>query len=223
MTNTDKTKFHHTTFENIPSVKRNKVLKVAAEALASAGLAGARMKDIAQLAGISYGSLYNYFPTRDDMIRTIIRQGRELQEAIFKDVQQTDLGFFAQLEDVMFRVQVLSQQHPALIAIWVELSHSYNARFADDMMALEADGIAFWRSLIAKRHNELNGKLSMESAVFLLDNTMSRLLTAGISSVQRQRMCLLFQHQHDSSHQDTLPSDIQVRASLMKMFRDIFA
>ncbi|MEJ2416267.1 MAG: TetR/AcrR family transcriptional regulator [Exilibacterium sp.] len=225
------TKYYNRTFEKIPQQKRLKVLKIAARELASAGLSGARMKDIANQAEISYGSLYNYFPTRDDMIRTIIQEGRSLQEAIFAEARGLSGDFFAILEKILIQTQNLSREHPALIAIWVEVSHSYNERFAADVMDLENDGIKFWKHMLLTgvESGDLSPQTNLAAAAFLIDNAISGLLKSCISSVQHQRLKLFFEpplcaeiDKPGTNIQGKEQADDQfIRDSLMAMFRTL--
>ena len=213
-----KNRYHNSTFENIPEQKRLKVLKIVATELASAGLTGARMKEIARTAEVSYGSLYNYFPTKDDMIRTTIQEGRVLQEQILTDFRKSNQSFFEKLEMIIERTQQMARESPEMIAVWVELSHSYNARFADDIMDLEEDGAHFWLSLIeaAVQSGELDKQTDIQGAAFCIDNALSALLKSDVSSVQTKRMTMFFK---EPGSRKRNVDDSRVRNSLMKTFR----
>ena len=51
---------------------RRDILEAAARAFAARGLVGATMEDVAQEAGYSVGSLYNYFDSKDDIYQSLI-------------------------------------------------------------------------------------------------------------------------------------------------------
>lgn len=62
-------------FENIREEKMNLIMNVALELFADEGFHGTTISKIAQEAGISKGLLYNYFESKDDLIRKIIYSG----------------------------------------------------------------------------------------------------------------------------------------------------
>lgn len=58
-----------------------KVLLEAAErTLGSRGLAGTTTRTVARLAGVSVGSLYQYFPSRDGLLQAVLRGRMEREE-----------------------------------------------------------------------------------------------------------------------------------------------
>lgn len=71
------------------------ILEAAARILESLGFAGFNTNAVAELAGVSIGSLYQYFPSKDALIVELIRCERaELSKRIVEAIQQhetTDL------------------------------------------------------------------------------------------------------------------------------------
>lgn len=199
------TSYHNPTFDNISQAKRDKVLAVAAAALASEGLASARMKDIAKAAGVSYGSLYNYFPTRDAMIRCIILEGKALQEALLANIAASAASFFDDLANMIEQVQAMSIAHKSLIAIWLELSQSCHARFVDDIVELENAGIVFWKARLAKaiEKGEVTPAIGIAAAAHIIDSLISSLLATHVSPIQAQRIDALYPDLVGHEHRDT--------------------
>ena len=56
-----------------PAERPEEILEAALEVFAEQGLAGARVEDIAGRAGISKGTLYLYFPSKDEVFREALR------------------------------------------------------------------------------------------------------------------------------------------------------
>src|SRR5262245_35161324 len=56
-----------------PAATRERILDGAARALARHGLAKLGMQDVSQQAAVSRGTLYRYFPNRDDLLTTLAR------------------------------------------------------------------------------------------------------------------------------------------------------
>ncbi|CAI3159264.1 HTH-type transcriptional regulator RutR [Acinetobacter oleivorans] len=67
------------------------ILEAAARILESLGFAGFNTNAVAELAGVSIGSLYQYFPSKDALIVELIRRDRaELSNRIVEAIQQHD-------------------------------------------------------------------------------------------------------------------------------------
>jgi AcrR family transcriptional regulator len=50
------------------------IVSAALRLFAANGLAATRLEDVAKAAGISKGSIYRYFPTKEDLFRAVVRQ-----------------------------------------------------------------------------------------------------------------------------------------------------
>lgn len=53
-------------------VYRDAILEAAAEVLVERGYVGTRMQDVAAAAGLAIGTLYNYFPGKDDLVGSLL-------------------------------------------------------------------------------------------------------------------------------------------------------
>ena len=58
---------------NDGSAKRRQIMEGARQVFLSAGFDGASMNDIARAAGVSKGTLYAYFDSKDELFEAIIR------------------------------------------------------------------------------------------------------------------------------------------------------
>jgi AcrR family transcriptional regulator len=56
-----------------PAERPEEILEAALEVFADQGLAGARVEDIAARAGVSKGTLYHYFPSKDELFQEAVR------------------------------------------------------------------------------------------------------------------------------------------------------
>ncbi|HKS71491.1 MAG TPA: helix-turn-helix domain-containing protein, partial [Ktedonobacterales bacterium] len=57
--------------------QRRRILGAAERVFARKGLAAAKMSDIAQAAGVSYGLVYHYFATKEEIFGALIVRGLE--------------------------------------------------------------------------------------------------------------------------------------------------
>jgi AcrR family transcriptional regulator len=57
-----------------PEDRPEQIIKAALEVFGERGLANARLQDIAERAGVSKGTIYLYFPNKEELFREMIRQ-----------------------------------------------------------------------------------------------------------------------------------------------------
>ncbi len=57
-----------------PQDRPEQILKAALHVFGESGLANARLQDIAERAGVSKGTIYLYFPNKEELFREMIRQ-----------------------------------------------------------------------------------------------------------------------------------------------------
>jgi AcrR family transcriptional regulator len=57
-----------------PGDRPREILRAALEVFGEQGLAGARIDDIARRAGLSKGTLYHYFPSKEALFRALVRE-----------------------------------------------------------------------------------------------------------------------------------------------------
>ncbi|EHU2107847.1 TetR/AcrR family transcriptional regulator [Acinetobacter baumannii] len=85
------------------------ILEAAARILESLGFAGFNTNAVAELAGVSIGSLYQYFPSKDALIVELIRRERaQLSNHIVEAIQQHDT---ADLKEKLKLIIQAAEQH----------------------------------------------------------------------------------------------------------------
>jgi AcrR family transcriptional regulator len=115
-----------TSLRRMPSQRRSRerverILNCAATLIADSGSDAMRMSEVARMAGISIGSLYQYFPDKSAIIRTLAErynaQGRACIEAGLADVGTMDelCEAFARLIDTYHEI---FRGEPVMRDIW---------------------------------------------------------------------------------------------------------
>jgi AcrR family transcriptional regulator len=110
----------------VPTQRRSRerverILAIATELIAAGGSDALRMSEVAERAGISIGSLYQYFPDKASIIRTLAEgynaQGRACVEGELAPVQTE-----AELETALLRITdkyyAMFLEEPAMRDIW---------------------------------------------------------------------------------------------------------
>ncbi|QKK31761.1 TetR/AcrR family transcriptional regulator [Rhizobium indicum] len=110
----------------IPSQQRGrerfeKILAVAAELIESHGSDGLKMSEIVEKAGLSFGALYQYFPDKTSIIRTLAERFNEegrrcVEEELAKVTDATALqGALANIVDEYY---AFFRREPVMRDIW---------------------------------------------------------------------------------------------------------
>src|SRR6478752_3886523 len=60
-------------WRRLPEDRPRQILTAALEVFGERGLAAARLEDIAKRAGLSKGTIYLYFPNKEELFREVIR------------------------------------------------------------------------------------------------------------------------------------------------------
>lgn len=187
-------RYHTATFENIPAEKRERILRAASRVLGRDGIGGARMADVASEAGVSHGSIFSYFPTKDDMVRAVIARGMDLQAERFAASDDEGASFAATVRAVFRSAWDEASAEPELISLWLSLSLAENARFAEAILPLERDSTERWLRVVArgKASGEIDDGVDERVAAYLLDALAAQLMKSRASVLERAKLELFF-------------------------------
>ena len=170
--------YHKKTFEHIPEEKRRRILAAAISEFANKGFDNANINRIAGKAGVSVGSLYKYFNTKQDLFLTAVHHGIFLLEDTIGPLSQADMDVKAKLEQVIRAVQASSRQLGDLIRLYNEMTSENNAelvrRLSQDMETFSA---AVYTQVIRQAQEEglLRSDADPRMFAYLLDNLFMNL------------------------------------------------
>jgi AcrR family transcriptional regulator len=139
------------------NAKRRQIMDGARTVFLAAGFDGASMNDVARAAGVSKGTLYVYFESKEQLFEALIREERRQQaerltELPFesRDVRGVLLKFGCQLIEMMSRPDTLAHirtviaaagKFPQLGRAFFEAGPCFGAnRLADYMHRMNAEG-----------------------------------------------------------------------------------
>ena len=102
-------------WRRLPEERPRQILDAALAVFAERGLAAARLDDIAKRAGLSKGTIYLYFPNKEELFREVIRhsviafieQGEARMEELHDPLQALDawmVGYWEWLSSPVFPV-----------------------------------------------------------------------------------------------------------------------
>ncbi|MDO5025761.1 MAG: TetR/AcrR family transcriptional regulator [Trueperella sp.] len=160
-------------FRNLSEQKALRILESAAAEFANHGYEHANTNRVAENAGISVGSLFNYFPTKENLFRHIVYTGSTLIMGQMKSVIDGDKSIWQRLEDLLWRVVESSQAMPQLVQLYHEVTSTGNrAMVAPVATDLEGYTANSYKQLIiaAQQSGEVRAELDPTLTAFLIDN-----------------------------------------------------
>lgn len=121
------------TFKNIPKEKRQRFLDEAALLFAEKGYAGADMGELARRAGVSKGSIYNYFESKEDLFLFVCNDNlSRSREAIYGSMDPS-WDIYRQIAHIFTRgVQFISER-PEFLVIYLSMTSPGMDQFAQSL------------------------------------------------------------------------------------------
>ena len=188
-----KTRFHRKTFDRIDPERREMILRVAISEFASKGYAATGINELARKAGISIGSLYSYFASKEDLFLAVIDIGSATLVKELSDVDPS-AGFFACFEALLWKARAAADRYPELDQIYLDSTTqgmaSLAARLSNRLEAVTAD---LYRSMFAagKASGEIRQDVDAGYAAFCLDNLVVMFQFAYSGDYYRDRMRIM--------------------------------
>ncbi|MCC9609313.1 TetR/AcrR family transcriptional regulator [Blastopirellula sp. JC732] len=84
-----------------PTDRKDSILRAAASLCAKHGIAETNLRQIAQGAGVSNGTLHYHFPSKDELIETLILRAVEPLGRAAAEIAEADGDPFAQLQQIV--------------------------------------------------------------------------------------------------------------------------
>ncbi|MGO8693203.1 MAG: TetR/AcrR family transcriptional regulator [Rectinemataceae bacterium] len=178
-------------FERIPEDKRRRVLDSAKRAFAAKGFAGTNVNLVAEAAGISVGSLYQYFRTKDDLFLALIDEFHLLLESTLNEIFASESSFFGRVEAVLRAAVRSSLEDPDLVRLYIACTTDELA-FLSERLSNRIEGIAsdLYRSMVreAQERGEIDGSADPATTAFCLDDIFLIVQFSFGSDYYRERL-----------------------------------
>lgn len=168
-----KTEFHKETFSKISEEKRDRVLTTAISEFANLGYGATSINTIAKKAGISIGSLYSYFESKEHLFLALVEKGYELLERAIQDVHAEEGTFWEKLERLFYVAYDYSKKHPDMNKLYLNLANENLAPMIEKSTErLEQCFQEVYATMIREglEKGELSKDLDIPMAMFTIDN-----------------------------------------------------
>ena len=176
-------------FDNLPPKKREKVMRGIICELASSGIDGCNVRTIAKRIGLSHGSLFHYFASKDDMVHAIIQEGVRLQKEAFDRSAAPEGNFYQQLETLFHTAVNYARSNREIISIWMELSQPCQARFTRHTLEMERESIRALKKMVeeARESGLIKKEIDPAAAAYIIDSLLANLLKSVVSDIEEMK------------------------------------
>ncbi len=168
-------------FEQLPEEKQSRIVNASISEFAEKNYETASMNTVVNLAGISKGSLFNYFKTKSVLYDHIYQLALGEVKLYLRDVRDEtiDLSFENRLSKVVDSGVLFITEHPRLAHIYFRLVYSGDSpnrkKILNEFQAMSNDYLGNIIQ-VAMDRNELNPNLDKSQSVFFLDAVLNRFL-----------------------------------------------
>ena len=168
----------HTTFLNLPEGKRERIIKAALEEFAHKGYRRGSIHRISFKAGVSKGSMYQYFTNKKDLFLYIFRITLEEKVRLVKKIaeESKNLPFFEQMDRIFSESQRYAREHPLTYLLYLKAKGEVPAEVRDTLDDyLESAGPGRHYALLVQEalsRGEIRGDVDEEFAVFVVHTLM---------------------------------------------------
>ncbi|MFD2507517.1 TetR/AcrR family transcriptional regulator [Halalkalibacter alkalisediminis] len=97
--------------------KQERIINAAIKEFVKSGFERASTNEIVREAGISKGSLFNYFNNKKDLYTFLIENGAEVIEKIYEEIDFNETDMFKRLGDIgLIKLDIQKNSHKYLIS-----------------------------------------------------------------------------------------------------------
>lgn len=166
------------TFANLPAAKQQAVLQAATREFARQGYSKASMNVVVREAGISKGSLYQYFANKEALFHFVFAEFHQTVKAMVKELAwQEDI--FLLFAEVMRAGVRFVDLYPEYFQIYLKVLFDEDVPGRHNLISQVRLFSADYFGPIcqaAQERGELRGDMSVGTVIFLFDAAMDRFL-----------------------------------------------
>jgi AcrR family transcriptional regulator len=183
-------KFTQKTFDHLPVEKQQLILSTATEEFAQCGYEKANINVIADKAGVSIGSLYRYFSSKEDLFLKTVHEGTLFLSSTLEPIISSDQPILEKLRSIIHVIQTTSREHQSLIKLYSEMTSVGNRalaqRLSNEIETISAEAYA---KLLkdGQDRGEVRKDMDPRLGAFFLDNLFMSLQFSYVNGYYIQR------------------------------------
>lgn len=184
-------KFHKKTFEKISEERRKKIFDVAISEFAANGYNATNINVISKKAGISIGSMYSYFASKEDLFLTIVDKASQLLQNALKEVNPEEGDVFSIFEHLLKAAHNYAVNYPEMNQIYLDITTQGLSSLSNRLShKLEEITAKLYRDVIerAKQKGVVDPDMDEHILSFCLDNLIIMYQFSFTSDYYKERM-----------------------------------
>lgn len=187
MRNLKKTEF--ASFKATSADRKSRVFEAAIKEFASKGFNGANVNAIAKAAGISIGSMYSYFESKEDLFLSVMDHCLEMMYKLLSGVDTTK-GVVSAFEEMLRLARSSAKENPEMHQIYLDCS-SQSLRDLSERISDHAEAVTvrLYREILSydKAIGRVRSDLDVDATAFMLDNLVMMYQFSFASGYYAQR------------------------------------
>ncbi len=168
-------------FEQLADSKQKSIIDASVYEFADNGFKNASVNKIVEKAGISKGSLFNYFKSKnllfDHIYQIALREVKSYLAKVRDESENND--FFTRFNKIINSGITFINKHPRLARIYFRLLNSDDSPHGKAIIQnLHSEAIRYLTDFVetGMERNELRGELNPATVAFLMESTLNRIL-----------------------------------------------
>jgi TetR/AcrR family hemagglutinin/protease transcriptional regulator len=168
--------------------RRAQLLRCAVEASADVGISRVGHVDVAERAHVSVPTVFSYFPTRQILVRAILKDVRrfylDLLKSVPREGKASDVAYA-----LFWECTRRARTEPHYIRVWLDWSTAIRDEIWQRYLKLWNDGVAEFQSVLdrGQRNGEIDRNLDTRMAARILlggAHTVGVMLFSGVDDAE---------------------------------------
>lgn len=197
--------------KKIPEEKLQALRNTGIREFASKGLDGANINVIARKAGVSVGTIYNYFGTKENFFTACLEQAMKDLETALMEASAGDVPLLTRADRLIRAVQSYSRENIEVIRLYNEITSSSGNKMAGSLARkIESISSSAYKKTIreAARKGEIRSDVNVEYLAFFFDNLLTTLQFSYACPYYKERLKIY-------CGEEGLKDDEQMRKNLL--------
>lgn len=168
-------KYHNELFDKIADEKRARIIEASLAEFSSKGYNAANINVIAKNAGVSIGSMYQYFESKENLFLAVIDIALGIIEKSLASIDDMQGSLYDKFEQILAYIQKYSREYRLLNQIYLEATTQGLAGMSKQLsLKMETVSSGYYTKLIAAAAGEglVDKKIDPRTAAFCLDNIL---------------------------------------------------
>lgn len=212
-------KYHREQFEKIPGEKRARIIEAALIEFSSMGYNAANINTIAKNAGISIGSMYQYFESKENLFLTVMDDAYRIIEQSITEIDNVKGNLFDKLNEIIIHVQKYAREYRLLNQIYLEATTQGLSRISKKLsLKMETVSSEYYKILLdtAMKDGTVDKSINPGVAAFCIDNIILLLQFSYSSEYYGERMRIF-------AGDDSLKDDDRIRREIIYILKKMLS